>query len=57
MRTVIATIHHANSGWYEERLVTIIDDQPKYQLAKLFVPELGKKVVFDKTDNTILLPD
>ncbi|NEP56793.1 MAG: hypothetical protein F6J86_44390 [Symploca sp. SIO1B1] len=57
IRTVIATIHHTESNRKEEKTVTLFDDKPQYQLAKIFVPELGKRVVFDKTDNSILLPD
>jgi hypothetical protein len=57
MRTLIATIHHAESGTKEERQVTIIDESPEYQLTMLYVVELGKSVVFQKSTNTILLPD
>jgi hypothetical protein len=57
MRTLVATIHHCESGTKEERQVTIIDDKPEYQLAKIYVVELGKSVVFSKSSNTILLPD
>ena len=57
IRTLIVTVHHAESGTKEERQVTIIDDKPEYQLTKIHVVELGKPVVFDKSTNTILLPD
>ena len=57
IRTLIVTIHHAESDWKEEKQVTIFDDKPDCQLAMLFVPEFGKRVVFDKTDNSILLRD
>lgn len=57
MRTLLATIHHAESGIKEERQVTIIDEKPEHQLTMLYVVELGKSVVFEKSTNTILLPD
>jgi hypothetical protein len=57
IRTIEATIHHAESNTKEVKKVTIFDDQPKYGLAMLYVVELGKKVVFEKDTNTILLPD
>ena len=57
MRTLAVTIHHCESGTKEEKQVTIIDDKPEYELTKIYVIELGKSVVFDKSSNTILLPD
>ena len=57
IRTVEATIHHAESNRKEIKQVTILDDKPENGLAMLYVVELGKKVVFEKDTNTILLPD
>ncbi len=57
IRTLMATIHHAESGTKEEKQVTIIDDKPEHQLTMLYVVELGKSAIFDKSTNTILLPD
>lgn len=57
IRVLIATIHHTESGTKEEKQVTILDDKPEYELAKIHVVELGKSVVFDKITNTLLLPD
>jgi hypothetical protein len=59
IRTVTATIHHAESNWKEEKTVTALftDDNEKYELTKVFVVEFNKQVIFSTTDNTFLLPD
>jgi hypothetical protein len=57
IRTVEATIHHAESNKKEIKRVTIFDDKPEYGLTKVYVVELGKSAIFEKDTNTILLPD
>ncbi len=55
--TIVATIHHAESNCKEVKLMTLYDDSPQYTLTMLYCPELGKRVFFDRSDNTILLRD
>ena len=57
IRTIRATINHTESGTQEVKEVTILDNDPEYELVKLYVVELGKSVIFDRNTNTILLPD
>lgn len=59
LRTITATLLHTESGTQEEQTVTIEfnDYTDQYSLVKVFVLELGKKVVLDKDTNEILLPD
>jgi hypothetical protein len=59
IRKVLATVKHCNWGWQEQKLVQslFIDGNEKYQLLKAYCVEYGKKIIFSKTDNEILLPD
>lgn len=59
LRKITATFRHCNSLTQEEKTVNCIfdDRNEKYELTMVYVVELGKKVMFSKTDNTFLLPD
>ena len=59
IRDFWATVKHCNWGLQEQKLVHILftDRDEKYQLLKPYCVEDGKKVIFSKTDNEILLPD
>lgn len=57
IRRITATIQYCNSGRTEERTVTCLFDDisEQYELTKVFVVELGKKLIFSKNDQTFLV--
>ncbi|MFB2880696.1 hypothetical protein [Floridanema aerugineum] len=59
IRRITATIQYCNSGRTEERTVTCLFDDisEQYELTKVFVVELAKKLTFSKNDQTFLVND
>lgn len=58
IRQVVVRIRYAESGKQEEKLVTLLETEStkRFTIVKIFVPELGKAVIFDRETNEILLP-
>lgn len=59
IRQIEVTIRHAESDRREVRTLTFLfdDRSERYTLTKVYVVELGERVVFDKEENLVLLPD
>jgi hypothetical protein len=59
IRSIKVTIHHAESDRREVKTLTFLfdDRSERYELTKVYVVELGRSVVFDKSENLVLLPD
>jgi hypothetical protein len=58
-QTITAIFHYCNSDRKEVKTVNCLFDEKaeQYELTKVFVVELGKKLVFSKLDNTFLVND
>ncbi|MDY6941267.1 MAG: hypothetical protein SWY16_26870 [Cyanobacteriota bacterium] len=59
IRKIEVTVNHAESERTEVQTLTFLFDDraEKYELTKVYVVELGKKVIFSKSENLVILPD
>lgn len=59
IRTIEATVFHAESNRREARTLTLLfdDRSERFTLTKVYVLEFQQRVVFDKEENLVILPD